>query len=245
VSWVTSADDAAPLTARVDVIPNLYRRLVLDALFPIGCAGCGAPGAPVCTPCTMRLRRPPAAPPPPGVDGWAAAFAYDGPARELVARVKYRNARATLPWIAAHAVDALRGSGALDDHDVKRHGAPLVTWAPTTPARRRARGFDPAELLARAVCRQLLAPCHALLRRLPGPPQTGLAAADRRAGPRFVPSRSARRRLQSSRSPVVVVVDDVATTGATLSASALTLRSIGVCRVVALTAARTPAPGYR
>jgi predicted amidophosphoribosyltransferase len=149
-------------------------------------------------------------------------------ARELVARAKYRNVRAVVPWLAAHMVDAATARGLVAD---------AVTWAPTTRVRVRSRGFDPAELLARAVAGGVGSRCSALLRRLPGPPQTGLAAAARRSGPRF----QARRRVPRS----VLLVDDVATTGATLSAAAMALREGGADRVVALVAARTPAPGAR
>src|SRR5262245_30711603 len=91
VSCVTSAVVRGSLTARMDVSPNLYRRLVLAALFPIACPGCGALGAPVCRACAATLRPAPIAPPPPGLDAWAAPYAYAGVAREAVARVKYRN----------------------------------------------------------------------------------------------------------------------------------------------------------
>ena len=75
-------------------------------------------------------------------------------------------------------------------------GRVVVSWAPTTPARRRARGFDQAEVLARAVARTTRLPCRGLLRRLPGPPQTGLPASERRRGPRFVAVRSAAATLR-------------------------------------------------
>ncbi|MFI5052862.1 MAG: ComF family protein, partial [Acidimicrobiia bacterium] len=114
---------------------------MLDALFPLACAGCDGPGAPLCASCAGALRPAVAAATPPGIDEWLAPFAYAGPARELVARLKYRNVRAVVPWLAAAMVE-----------EVQRVGAPfgVVTWAPTTPERRRRRGFDPAELLARA-----------------------------------------------------------------------------------------------
>jgi predicted amidophosphoribosyltransferase len=115
-------------------------------------------------------------------------------------------------------------------------GVGLVTWAPTTTARRRARGFDHAELLARAVARELQLPVRATLHRRAGPPQTGRPAALRRAGPRF----DARRVRLPSR---VLLVDDVATTGATVAAAADALRRAGASAVIALTAARTPRPG--
>jgi predicted amidophosphoribosyltransferase len=157
------------------------------------------------------------------VDAWAAAFAYEGVARELVARVKYRRAHAATLWLADAMAPLLV--------------APLpavVTWAPTSPQRRRDRGFDHAEILARRVARQVRRPLRRLLVRLPGPAQTGRPAGDRRTGPRF----SARGKV----GPSVLVVDDVATTGATLAAAAAALRAAGAVRVVALTAARTPLP---
>lgn len=197
---------------------------MLGLLFPLACPGCAAPGAPLCPRCASRLHPPAGATPPTGIDAWWAPFAYEGVARELVARVKYRNVRAVVPWLATAMVESLPPSVRPD----------AVTWAPTSRERRRRRGFDPAELLARAVARRLNARGVGLLERLPGPPQTGLTADARRRGPRFVARRSVPR--------TVLVVDDVATTGATLAAAARALRAVDARIVVALTAARTPPP---
>jgi predicted amidophosphoribosyltransferase len=199
---------------------------VLDALFPLVCPGCGRTGDPVCARCARELHPAPPAPTPAGLDGWWSAFAYEGVAREVVARVKYRGTRASLRWLAAAVVDAL------GDHPPDLD---LVTWAPTSRDRRRARGFDPAELLARSVARHLGARCLGLLERRPGPPQTGLSGADRRRGPQHV--------ARASVPPTVLVVDDVTTTGATLAAAAGALRLAGAGQVFAATAARTPPPG--
>jgi len=198
---------------------------VLDLVLPLTCPGCGRRGAPLCPGCRAELRRAWPAPPPCGIDAWAAPFAYTGVARELVARLKYRNVRAVVPWLASAMVE----TAPMSDLDVD-----VVTWAPTTVPRRRARGFDPAELLARALARRIGVRCDRLLTRQLGPPQTGLAAAARRVGPRFAPRRRA--------PPRVLLVDDVATTGATLAAAAAALRAAGARRVVAVTAARTPPP---
>jgi predicted amidophosphoribosyltransferase len=147
---------------------------------------------------------------------------YEAVAREIVARAKYRGAHAVNEWLAGAMVAQL--APPLPD---------AVTWVPTTASRRRSRGFDHAQLLARQVARRLHRPLRSLLDRRPGPAQTGLDAAARRRGPVVEPRAPA--------PPLVLLVDDVATTGASLAAGAAALRRGGAREVVALTAARTPA----
>lgn len=168
----------------------------------------------------MALRPAPPLAPPAGLDWCRAAFAYEGVGRELIARLKYRNARSALPWLATVLA-------ALAPVEVD-----VITWVPTSRPRRRARGFDQSELLARAVARHLQRPCRRLLHRGGGPPQTGHDAASRRVGPPL----SIRRWPP----PHVMLVDDVVTTGATLAVAAAVLKRAGAARVSAVAAARTP-----
>ena len=182
---------------------------------------CGRPGPAPCAGCAAELRPAPALPAPPGLDTCGALLAYAGAGRELVARLKYRNARGSVPFLA-------RGMAAIVPCDVD-----LVTWAPTTPARLRRRGFDQARLLARAVARQLGVPCRPVLRRRPGPAQTGRDALARHSGPGFAGVRGVQGRR-------VLLVDDVVTTGATVAAASRALKEAGATEVHAVAAARTP-----
>jgi predicted amidophosphoribosyltransferase len=201
---------------------------LVDLVFPSACAGCGQRGAFVCERCVRTLAAAPSVAPPPFVDDWVALFAYEGVARELTARVKYRNARAALPWFATMLAAAVARR-----FDVASLDA--VTWAPTTDCRRRSRGFDHAELLARRVARELRRPAHQVLVRTSVDAQTGRSYAERRAGPSFQAVRAA--------GTAVLLIDDVTTTGATLRAAGRALRAGGSRRVLAATVARTPPPG--
>ncbi len=183
------------------------------------CAGCGQLGPAPCPACVATMVRSGPVPAIEGLHRVAAALAYDAAAREVVARLKYRNERAPLSWLAELVANLVR-AGEVE----------VVTWAPTTEARRRRRGFDQAELLARRVARELGLPCRDLLQRRGGPAQTGQDAAHRRLGPEFRP----RRRLGGV---AVAVVDDVVTTGATLSGAGRALREAGAGHRLGLAAA--------
>ena len=212
------------------VAPRRYGPAMLRALaevaFPAVCPGCGGRGEPLCAACAPTVRPAPALAPPAGLDGLVVPFAYSGVVRELVARAKYRRRHAAVAWLAGAMVSALVEHAT--DVDV-------VTWAPTTDARRRHRGFDQAEMLARAVGSTRRLPVRSLLRRAGEGHQTGRSRAERIHAPTFLA-----RSTTTVAARRVLVVDDVVTTGATLAAAAAALRGAGAATVVGVAAARRP-----
>jgi competence protein ComFC len=194
---------------------------VLDALLPRRCSLCGTTGAGLCPDCARCL---PVAPEvsavPEGLRSCRSLLRYDGPTRPLIAALKYRGHRDAVELLGAAMAELADGVPA------------AVTWAPTTPERRRERGFDQAELLARAVARRLGTPCTATLGRRPGRPQTTLGRRDRLGAVVFHAVAPCPAR--------VLLVDDVRTTGATLSAAGRTLLAAGAMEVHGLTLAVNP-----
>jgi predicted amidophosphoribosyltransferase len=187
-------------------------------LFIARCPVCGRAGASPCAGCVARL-----------VPALGSAvpclFLYVGVGRTLVVALKYRNGRGLVAWLA-RGLAGLVPPGSVD----------VVTWAPTHATRRRRRGYDQAEVLARATAARLGVPCRSLLRRTDrAGPQTGRARQDRLVGPAF----QARRRVRGR----VLLVDDVMTTGATLDAAIRALDEAGADVVVPIAAAATPRPG--
>ena len=149
---------------------------------------------------------------------------YEGPAGVLVRGLKFANRRSPVRALGAALAGASRRNGELPD---------LVTWIPSTVERRNRRGIEHAALLARATGRELGVPVRRLLLRAPGPPQSTRSLRQRRRGPTLRP-----RRFTPGAS---VVVDDVVTTGTSLSTAAAALRAAGAFRVSAVVVAATTA----
>ncbi len=191
------------------------------------CAACGsarALEAVICGRCEAGLEAAPRViePGPPGVDLAIAAAPFDGVAREVVHGLKYAR-RLALAQVAAAAM--LR---ALPDHE---HAGVLVP-VPAGPWRWRWRGFDPAEEIAIAIAVANGLALTKCLSRDGGRRQVGRHRSERLADPPSI-------RVTAAAPREVLLVDDVWTTGATLSACARALRQGGCRRVVAVTLART------
>lgn len=158
------------------------------------------------------------------VDRARAIGAYDGALRAVIHALKYEGRRSLARPLAA--LMRLRGEEVLA-------GADFLVPVPLHASRRRERGFNQAADLAHHLG---LPVSRALIRVRPTDAQTGLPAAQRHRNVRQAFAVAPRSRTVAG--GIVVLIDDVSTTGATLDACASVLKDAGACEVRALTAAR-------
>jgi competence protein ComFC len=162
------------------------------------------------------------------VDLAVAASEFEDVPRRLVHGLKYAR-RLSLARVAANAM-----LGSLPPEE--RRGA--VVPVPAGPWRWRWRGFDAAEEIAIAVAELSELPMRCCLSRSRGSRQVGRTRAERLADPPGI-------RVTGPAPGSALLIDDVWTTGATLSSCALELKGAGCRRVVSLALARALAPTGR
>lgn len=111
-----------------------------------------------------------------------------------------------------------------------------VTWVPMSKAKKRLRGYDQSELLAKAVAKQLGVPCVCLLEKTrETDTQHELGRADRAEN-----IKNAYRASSTAGGRDIILIDDIVTTGATLCECAAELYAAGAKSVLGLCAADTP-----
>ena len=205
---------------------------------------------------------------PPAFDRLWAAWSYEGPAAAVIGGLKYRRLDYLGGHLAEAMIDRMaarplaRPRDGIDWIDWLGEAGPqsvgeaqewdLVVPVPLHWRRRLARGFNQAERIARPLAARLGLPYRSLLRRRRATrSQARLGRSARLANPAgaFGVRRGLRWRRGGRRPGApggtlggahVLLVDDVATTGATLDAAARALRVAGAERVTAVVAARTP-----
>lgn len=158
---------------------------------------------------------------PPGLDrAWSAA-AHEGVARDLVVALKFRRLLPVAGEMAGR-IARLAPPSVLS-------GA--VVPVPTAPLRTLGRGFDPATELGAALAELAGLEISTCLGRTGVGRQVGKRRGERLGDP-------PRLRLCGEAPPSALLVDDVLTTGATLTACAAALRKGGAIRVAAITFTR-------
>ena len=220
-------------------------RAVLDLVFPLNCTVCHRDGRLLCQGCESalpRLEKPycaicatPGTPAlcescataPPAIDGTRVPFTLDGAIRDMVYGLKYRNLRAAAEdlgrLLAAH----------LESNPVP---ADVMMPVPLHKRRERERGYNQSELLARALGKGTAVPVEtrALVRTRNTPPQVAIGSQEER-----------RRNVEGAfectatvAGSMIVLIDDVVTTGSTLFACAAALKAAGASSVWGLALAR-------
>ncbi|TAN36411.1 MAG: ComF family protein [Verrucomicrobia bacterium] len=230
---------------------------LLDLVFPRACAGCGGrvgdAAGHLCWDCQAQLpfvRQPYCLHCGDPVEGrvdesftchWCdelqpafdyarSVVRYRGPVQRMIQDFKYHAAH----WLAPDLMRLLHAGlqtmpefGSLD----------AIACVPLHRVRQRTRGYNQAALLAHSLAREVQKPFlrRALMRHRPTGTQTHLTARERVAN---VHGAFAVRRPEVVQGRAVLLVDDVMTTGATLSECARVLKAAGATRVCALTVAR-------
>lgn len=159
----------------------------------------------------------------------ARSFAvYDRALSEAVLLLKYEQVMPLADWfgrrLAGIALEAA-------------WGADVVVPVPLHRDRRRERGYNQAELIAKSVARRLKLPLKAnlLIRIKPRPPQLVLSRAEHWASVRGAYATTGAMKIDNAR---VLLLDDVLTTGATLDACSRALKKAGASAVFGLTVGR-------
>ena len=156
-----------------------------------------------------------------------SAVAYEGPIEPAVHRFKYEGWRRLAVPLAELMAERLAAEGV---------AARLIVAVPLHPTRQRQRGYNQSELLLREL-RQRLAlrsPPGVLVRTRATPPQVG---NDRKRRFENVAGAFAWKGEQLA-GEAILLIDDVATTGATLDACAQALRAAGSGPVTGVSVAR-------
>ena len=231
------------------VLPQIFQlgEKALDFVFPRWCVGCGRGGDFICPACRRLLVRinPPLCPRcgrpqasgilcpgcvnwPASIDGIRSPFRFDGVIRQAVYQLKYRNIRALAKPLAHFLHEYLMANPLPAD---------VIVPVPLHPKRLRERGYNQSGLLAKE------------LGKLAGMPLIdGLLLRQRQTSPQARTANVAERQKNVAGAFVcsagglaeksVLLIDDVATSGATLDAAAAALKDAGATEVWGLVLAR-------
>ncbi len=224
-----------------------FRGVALDFIFPKWCVGCGSAGGFLCSNCRKTLPRI-ASPVCPrcgrpqaeaslcsgcieglvNLDGIRSPFRFENTVRQAVHRLKYDNLRALAKPLAELLHDYV---------ELCPVPGEVLVPVPLHRKRLRERGYNQSGLLARELGRMMGLPVvdNCLTRERHNPPQARTSNVEERRQNVLDLFSCRDRRLSNKK---VILIDDVATSGATLDSCASTLKQSGAASVWALVLAR-------
>jgi competence protein ComFC len=223
----------------------------LDWVYPPRCGGCGMSGSRFCLNCLQatRIIHPPVCiicgrsqkspgicrncqRTPPGFTAMRSWASFSGPLRNAMHRLKYKRDVALADTLAQPLIHLLASTDWKID---------LVTAVPASVARQAERGYNQAALLARPIALSHGLPLRlgALSKLRETRSQVGLSAWERMQNVK----NAFRADMGSVHGKRVLLVDDVATSGATVSACAQALSQSGAQQVFVLTLAHAEGSG--
>ena len=224
------------------MLPQLtkLKGMALDLLFPQRCVGCGREGDFLCYSCCQSLPRimPPLCPrcgkPQPSgilcpscvgwqteIEGVRSPFRFDGVIRQAIHQLKYRNLRALAQPLAKLLKDYLITNATPGE---------VLVPVPLHQKRLKERGYNQSQLLARELSKLVNLPVvdDCLIRQRYALPQARTSSVEERRSNVANAFICRNHRLQDKQ---VLLIDDVATSGATLNACASALKTAGATSV--------------
>ncbi len=218
-----------PVARRRDcgICAGCWSKAVALQILPPRCSSCGLPfhsfqddSEHLCGSCILQI---------PPYSGARSFGYYTAELSQLVQALKFKGRRNLVGLIAPLLTRTFFENWGREEFD-------MIVPVPLHSRRRRERGYNQSELLARSLARRLALPCEpALIRTRPTLPQVGLTDSQRQENVRNAFECRDAAQISKRR---ILLVDDVMTTGATVSSAARTLMERGALRVSVLTVAR-------
>lgn len=211
----------------------LYKRLILDMVYPNRCPFCDnyIPfDEYYCTDCRERLSPPPEYDDYANIDGFAAVTVYDDYSIPFIDKIKKESNGYALSAAAFMIFQSLASEKLLNAVDI-------ITYVPMRRRDKLRRGYNQTAIIARELGQLADKPCKPLLKKVRDTSQQKtLGAADRRKN---VKDAFAYRSSRDISGKTVLVIDDVCTTGSTLNEAAEKLKYAGAKAVLSAVFAKT------
>ena len=158
-----------------------------------------------------------------------SVFRFDGAIRQMIHELKYNGLLAPVEWLAEHTANYLAQNSMYKDIDV-------ITAVPLHTVRKRERGFNQSELIARAIARRLgISYCEPIKRRHYTESQTHLDKAERMHNLKDAFILKPQAKITGKH---ILLLDDVFTTGSTVNEIARVLHTAQPAQVAVITVAR-------